>query len=317
MHFACRAYWIAMMLATTFGRVALSLAADPALRDLIINSATNNDVTGLQRALDRGFPVDEPLDGSGATALGLATNPAIVRALLASKASVNITNNSGYSPLAHAAELGNLEMIDLLLNSEANVSLSGPTVCGALCASVIGGNIAITRRLLDAGARPGLADCWNRQALTFAARSGRLDMAELLLEHEADTNQYETTQGDTILIVGATASAEVVRALASHGAKVDWPNPLTCETALHRAAERGRGDVVSVLLGLGLNPRLADKQGTTALGTAERRHQNDAAAILRATGAPAHAPPTRTCVSTTERPDAAAAWTAAYRLACQ
>ncbi|EWY79857.1 hypothetical protein FOYG_17033 [Fusarium oxysporum NRRL 32931] len=84
-----------------------------------------------------------------------------------------------------AVQVGNLDIIDLLLQAGAHLN-SPPSFFGgatALQIAAIKGNLGLAKQLLDLGARinaRGARQC-GRTALEGAAEHGRLDMLQLLL----------------------------------------------------------------------------------------------------------------------------------------
>ncbi|KAF0321115.1 hypothetical protein GQ607_011722 [Colletotrichum asianum] len=117
----------------------------------------------------------------------------MTRVLLNTGISPNESNkyiSYGRSPLQQAVEDGNLEMIDLLLESGADVNAPPAKIGGAtaLQLAAIKGRLGIGRRLIDLGANVNAsgAEMHGRTALEGAAEYGRLDMVQLLLDSGAD-----------------------------------------------------------------------------------------------------------------------------------
>ncbi|CAG8932834.1 unnamed protein product [Penicillium salamii] len=123
----------------------------------------------------------------------------IVRELLDLKrADVNYLGGGRFTktPLQHAVKLGNMEIINILLEQGADINAppahdSGAT---ALQIAAIQGYIGIARMLLDLGAdvnqKPAELD--GRTALMGAAEHGRIDMLQMLLNEGAKiTGEYE------------------------------------------------------------------------------------------------------------------------------
>ncbi|OJJ01298.1 hypothetical protein ASPVEDRAFT_82823 [Aspergillus versicolor CBS 583.65] len=95
----------------------------------------------------------------------------------------------GRTALQHAVEKGNLELITMLLNHDADVTSPPAENRGAtaLQLAAIKGYLPIARRLLDLGADVNAAgaDIEGRMALEGAAEHGRVDMVHMLLEEGA------------------------------------------------------------------------------------------------------------------------------------
>jgi ankyrin repeat protein len=101
---------------------------------------------------------------------------------------------------------------------------------------------------LAAGTSPDHADDNGNTALIFAARDGRLEIAEILI---------------------------------GYGATIDWQDDEQV-TPLILAASRNHPEIVTLLLDNGARPMIMDQWGRTALDYAERRGADDPiAAMLR------------------------------------
>jgi ankyrin repeat protein len=102
------------------------------------------------------------------------------------------------------------------------------------------------------------------EALTYAARSGRVDAIRALVEAGArvDADPY---RGTALTWAAVNGRVDAIRALVELGADVDalgtfgGPDHGEGVTALHLAAQAGRDASVEALLELGADPRLRDR----------------------------------------------------------
>src|SRR6266478_114107 len=160
-------------------------------------------------------------------------------------AHVNVNSTSGVTPLNSAAWYGDLEMVQVLLDYEADVYAGDNYDWTAL-------------HEVSEGCR-------------FAHRIPRFsDVARLLLEHGADLNALDDDSWTPLHVAAGNGRIEVVRVLFEHGANAGAEDKHG-QTPLHAAAE-GRGgeenekaDVASVLLEHGANIDAGDKKGKTPL----------------------------------------------------
>ncbi|WP_373716039.1 ankyrin repeat domain-containing protein [Roseateles sp.] len=108
-----------------------------------------------------------------------------VQALIQRGADVNTVNEVGSTPLSDACSLAYLDLVRLLLASDAVLWLDGqhdPTLHQA----VRGGDVEIVRLILDAGANVNeLADL-SEAPLHLAVEDDKVEIAELLLARGAD-----------------------------------------------------------------------------------------------------------------------------------
>jgi ankyrin repeat protein len=111
--------------------------------------------------------------------------------------------------------------------------------------------------------------------LRAAARTGRVEICKLLLEHKANPNAFEEGNGYPIM-VDAVKHPAVVKLLIEHGAnlrrRITWRGGRSGQwiigdeaSALHYAVMEGNLESVKLLIAAGLDPNAADDQGQTPL----------------------------------------------------
>ncbi|MHC5062568.1 MAG: ankyrin repeat domain-containing protein [Planctomycetota bacterium] len=147
---------------------------------------------------------------------------AAVRSALAAGAAVSQAQGDGMTALHWAAERGDLDMLQLLLGSGADV---------------------------EAGTRIGAY-----RPLHLASRAGRGEAVLILLNAGADVAAASTVGGSRALHFAADAGdARVVLALLEHGAEVDAREEVWAQTALMFAAANNNGEAIRLLLDAGAN----------------------------------------------------------------
>ncbi len=165
-------------------------------------------------------PADAPIADAS-----MRNDAAQVRLLVANGAEVNAAHGDGMTGLHWAAENGNPEIANILLESEADVE-------------------AVTRL----GAyRP----------LHLAARRGHASVIQLLLDASADP-EVESTTGSVrpLHFAAASGNAAAVQALIDHGVELDVKESMWGQTPLMFAAAAGRTEVIRLLLQGGADPAL-------------------------------------------------------------
>jgi ankyrin repeat protein len=164
-----------------------------------------------------------------------------VRSLLREGADVDAAQGDGMTALHWAAERGDADLADVLLDAGADVA-------------------AVTR----------LGDY---APLHLATKRGHARVVERLLEAGADPETRTSSGGVAPLHLAAAAgSVEAVRALLDHGTEVDAPESMWHQTPLMFAAAGGRTEVVRALLEAGADPALTAR----VLDMSEREEQDDA-----------------------------------------
>jgi ankyrin repeat protein len=192
----------------------------------------------------------------GSTALHYAVyeqDAARVAQLLAAGALPNASNLYGSNPMQLAAEVADTEILRLLLTQAASVDVEAPNPEG-------------------------------QTALMLVARTGRVDAAQLLLEHGANANAHENWGEQTALMWAAARShPEMMALLIAHGADLnaqstarDYRRHLTKEgraksldsgglTPLLYAIRENCAACVSVLIDKGVDLDLPDPDGVSPL----------------------------------------------------
>jgi ankyrin repeat protein len=146
---------------------------------------------------------------------------ATVKQLLKDGADVNGAQGDGMSALHWAAELGDVELADMLVYAGANIN--AVTRIGQytpLHLAAKAGNADVAKTLIKAGA-PVNAKTTNSgvTAMHLAASSGNAELVNLLADAKADVNAKENEAGQTPLIFAAALNrAAAVKALLAHGA---------------------------------------------------------------------------------------------------
>jgi len=164
------------------------------------------------------------------------------------------------SPVADAAERGDLEAVRALLRQGADVNTAQSDGMTALHWAASTNDVEIAKALLYAGATVRASTRLGAYTpLHLASRTGHTEVARLILEAGADPDVYTTT-GVTAMHFAADADAAgVVAALAAHGADLNARDGFAERTPLMFAAVRGADAAVRALLDAGANVSLATR----------------------------------------------------------
>ncbi|MBW3542943.1 MAG: ankyrin repeat domain-containing protein [Planctomycetes bacterium] len=219
---------------------------------------------------------------------------AAVRALLKDGAAVNVPQADGMTALHWAVYHDEIELTELLVNSDADVKAANRYGVPPLSIACMNGNGKIVDLLLEAGADPHTKLPGGETALMTAARTGRLGPVEALLARGADVNAKEHHGQTALMWAAAEGHVQVVEALLEAGA--DFRTPLASGfTPLFFAAREGKTDVALRLLkaGADVNAPMRPNRGpgsTALLLAVESGHFETALALLKAGAKPNAAP---------------------------
>ncbi len=149
--------------------------------------------------------------------------------LVTSDYNVNQCDDCGNTLLHHAARMGSLEMIQILLQAGAEINCYDSEGWTPLMEAVEEDREDVVELLLDHGADPNVGKDSNGIALHHAARNGNVAIGRLLLEHGAEINAID--------------------------------NKADCMTPLHYACFKGHLDFVKLLMESGADIYARDDGG--------------------------------------------------------
>lgn len=226
----------------------------------LAHAAYRNDIAMLEVLLKAGADVDLAND-FGATPLYLAAASAdeqLTEKLLKAGANPNLGLLSGETPLMAATNRGKLATVKLLLGHDADPnaseSIAGQT---GLMWAIADKRTELVELLVESEADVHLSSKGGFTPLMFAAQQGDVDSARILLGAGANVDELMPKTGLTpLLVASASGFEEVTSLLLERGA-----NPETVDsrgnTALHLAVRNKKAvGVVNSLLKHGANPNV-------------------------------------------------------------
>ncbi|KAJ7720490.1 ankyrin repeat-containing domain protein, partial [Mycena olivaceomarginata] len=168
----------------------------------------------------------------------LGESERVVRTLLEKGADPNAQAGAA---LKTACADGNLMLVELLVEGGADVNLAGGET--ALHATAYNGRIDVAEFLIEKEAdAQGFG-----AAFQAAVAQGHEQMVKLLIERGADVNSQGGPYGTALQAASATGSEPIVLTLLEHGANINTPGE-RFGTALHAASEMGHEEVVRLLI---------------------------------------------------------------------
>jgi len=203
--------------------------------------------------------------------------------------------------------------------SSAPAASSGPaadSLDDRLLAAAWAGDVAIARRLIEAGADVNHLSSTTQSAFLISASEGHSELLDLTLAHGADVASLDGYRGTALIRAAERGHARVVGRLLQTTIKVNHVNRLRY-TALHEAIILGRStpsyaDTVRLLVARGADVTMpAGEAGQAPLDAARDRGYAPVVATLQAavTSKPVGSPAAAAALlaaATTGDPDAAA-----------
>src|SRR5260370_164875 len=123
---------------------------------------------------------------------------------------------------------------------------------------------SLGQSLLKHGADVNALDFGETTPLHLASNSGNLEIGQWLLEHGADVNAKERYDW-TPLHFAASEHFELVRILLGYRADINARTYHTKRTPIEMAVDRGRIDIVRILLDNGADPNSREQVHSTVL----------------------------------------------------
>ena len=161
------------------------------------------------------------------------------------------------SPVADAAERGDLEAVRALLRQGADANTAQSDGMTALHWVATRNDLDIARTLLYAGATVrATTRLGGYTPLHLASRAGNAEVAAALLEAGADPNAFTATGATALHFAADADAAGVLAALVAHGGDVNVRDGFSERTPLMFAAVRGADAAARALLEAGADPSL-------------------------------------------------------------
>eukprot|EP00733_Pompholyxophrys_punicea_P000342 Pompholyxophrys_punicea_v1_NODE_89_length_3617_cov_47.365806.p1 type:complete len:429 gc:universal NODE_89_length_3617_cov_47.365806:1173-2459(+) len=210
----------------------------------------------------------------------IETDDTVDEALIAEGENINRADAGGLTALHWAVYHGRLNWVIALIARGALVNQSDCWGCSPLYLAAVQGHCAIAEALINAGADVNGRNQWQRTPL-IAAAPGSEEMVTLLLAHNAEVNAKDDLQLTALhrACDNTTNDTKIVSLLVDAGAQV---NVLDNEqqTPLHWAAKSANPESVTLLLSLGADATLRDKDGLTVYDLAVKRNRTDIVTLL-------------------------------------
>lgn len=242
-------------------------------------ASANRNLKMVQLLLEYGPKIN--MMGSMGTALQIACtqlgNIEIVKLLIEKGADVNAPGHPkhGQTALQCAILAGDMEVVEYLLGRRAAVSACAGKDFGftALQAAVKMENSVLARRLIDMGALVNAKGSLQGagKCLNMAARSGNVEMFNLLVNTAADFGDLSWPSTVLTDAISSGNHAMVERVLADRAALYERNTLHYGPAHVAAAVTHGSYDMVSMLLDFEISPNARDKDGRTPLQLAIRQ----------------------------------------------
>ena len=211
-------------------------------------------------------------------------NIEIVTILLDKDADPFTRDPNGNSALMWASYNGHVEIAEMLLKKSRAPDLAAKNGQTALMWASSNGHVEIVKKLLDERLWTGKRDLDGNTALMWASINGHAKIVEILLDKDPGPN-IRNENGQTALIWASIhGHAKIVEILLDRGADLNWKD-YKGNTALMMASDKGHVEIARVLLDKGADLNWKDHKGNTALMMASDKGHVEMARVLLENGA--------------------------------
>ena len=261
------------------GPLELLLAAGDRFR--LYEAVLLNDVDLARVRLDEGADPDTGEGSYDGPLLKLAAEMGsveMVDLLLDRGANIEATDDLGQRPLLSAARCGHLEVVTRLLERGAELDAVGWSNESALANAAIEGHREIVGLLLSRGARRGIVD-----ALALGDESILTVLLDEELNAGADIDWIGDARYRIALLAAGRGNPAIIRILLDRGAAQLWKHD--DHSLLAEAVRHGHVEVARLLIDRGADLHAVGGDGLTPLAWAIREDQDEATRLLKASGA--------------------------------
>ena len=258
---------------------------------VLMTAARSGNVEAVETLLAHGADVNARENYRGQTALMWAAaehHAGVVKVLLAHGAdwkvesfsrettipklsaasSVTPMSRGGLTAFHFAAREGDIETGRVMLDAGVDINQVDADHTSALVVAILNKRYTYAKFLLDRGADPNIADVKGREAL-YAAVDMRNQDYSAMPAHPADDPMPSLDLIQALLDKGANPNAQLTKNLPGRSGMDAGDTSLDAGTTpLMRAARAGDAPAMRILLAKGADPKLATKDGNTALGFA-------------------------------------------------
>ena len=141
------------------------------------------------------------------------------------------------------------------------------------------GNIDVVENLLESGANVGLKSLNGKTPLHYAAHSGNLDLVKLLMDKGLKINARDEKQREPLYDAIISNQLDLVKFFVEKGARLNCK--IEGKNYLFAAAKTGNIDLNLYLLDAGISPDEKDYNGNTVLDMAIRRKNKELYEMLK------------------------------------
>ncbi|XP_046550762.1 ankyrin repeat domain-containing protein 50-like [Haliotis rubra] len=175
----------------------------------------------------------------------------VMELLVGKGAKLSLVDSFGFNIIHSACHGGDLEMVKYVL-SQTMLDINGGVQCGrtAMMLAAENGHKDVVELLVDTGADVSLVDETGDNILHCACRGGDVEVVQYILsQNMVDINSLGHEKKTPVMLAGQYGHKEVVEVLVKHGANLSLRDKVG-DNILHLACFKGHVDVVKYIISL-------------------------------------------------------------------
>ncbi|KAJ6160634.1 hypothetical protein N7470_004030 [Penicillium chermesinum] len=198
---------------------------------------------------------------------------------------INEKGNHGRTALVAACSRGHLEIVQMLLENGADMTLRDFDGHDSLTTASLNGHLEIVRLLVKRGADISVASNQGETSLYCAAYKGHFEILKLLIEKGGDIEGHNFRHLTPLNAASDGGHFDVVKLLVQKGADINRPDDCGRAPA-HSASLKGHVAIVRLLLDKGADPSSnVQRGGWTPLNVAADNGHTEVVKLLLERGA--------------------------------
>jgi ankyrin repeat protein len=260
----------------------------PAWSEDIHDAVIKGDIILVKNLLEKNPKLVNSRGKLDRTPLHLAAqegNQELVELLLDKGADIDAQDQYHFTPLHLASYEGRLEVVQTLLTKGANKNArdigGGTPLCiGAQC-----NKTEIVRVLINNGVDVNISENYKRTPLYWLANFGQRDLAKLIIEKGADVNASSKIGFTPLHAAAKKGYNGMVELLIKKGAEVNAKDDFLGRTPLHLTCFFGHPKVIDLLTANGADVNIKNKVGESPIHVAAMHGQLEVIQRLLENGA--------------------------------
>ncbi|CBZ27339.1 ankyrin/TPR repeat protein [Leishmania mexicana MHOM/GT/2001/U1103] len=245
-----------------------------------LRAARSRDTADCSRMLKEKPELVNSVEAGGYAALHFAAfngDAEMIRLLLEYKADLSIENLDGNTPLVMGVKGRQLECIRILANAGADVNKESPSGSAAAHYAASMGYLDCLRLLVELGAKTIYGENEAGTLLHWACHSGDVNcIGAVIYEFKVPINAVDKHGGTALFTAIFMKKMEAAEFLIEHGATVNIAIANDGSTPLHIAVEHADSECVRLLCSCGADASAKNEEGKTPLELAKAANKTNA-----------------------------------------